>query len=171
MKCLLILVILIFGVSCASFHSPQSYSEKLSEILDLQIGMATESDVHAILGPSEERVERDGYYTLNYNDPKTGYQRLSLNFGNDKILKGLLWIPYTGETEDTVEGAKSLFKDAHFVKTVTDLSSPHVISFADDYTDEKKGVIIRYVGKSVEAIVKFDPSQRLPADSSKKSKK
>lgn len=170
MKKIILSAIFLFELSCSTSSITPSYSAKFNDVFSLQPGISTEADVQKILGSPQDRQEQDGQYTLNYKDPQTGHHRASLNFRSDKILAGFIWIPADGESEITADGAKARFENSKFIKSTTNLSNAHVPSIADDYTDEKKGIMIRSVGKWVEAIVKFDPSQRLPADSSKKSK-
>lgn len=168
----LILGLLSFLPACASQLNNQTVSSlQYDRVIQLHVGETTESDVVKTLGAPATRVERDGYYILNYNTPETGFQRLSLNFSNaNNKLSSLLWIPTEGEKEISLEGAKASFKAASFKVSEKDNSSPHAISKVIFYTDDTTGVTIRYNPSSnlVEAIAKYDVSLRAPTATEQK---
>jgi len=137
------------------------------------VGSSTEGDVVAILGAPTSRTEDASYYTLNYNDPKTGAQRLTLNFlSENHKLSGLLWVPREDEKEYSLMQAKAGFKNASFKEIINIDKNPHAISVeAISYIDEKSGVTIRYdrSQNGVEAIAIYDVNIRLPAGVDKRS--
>lgn len=169
----LILGLLSFLAACASQPNNQNASSlQYDKVMQLHIGETTGSDVVKTLGVPSARVERSGYYILNYNTPQTGFQRLSLNVNNaNNKLASLLWIPTEGENESSLERAKASFKDAKFKMTEKDNSSPHAISKVVVYTDDTTGVTIQFNPSSnlVEAIAKYDASSpRAPATAEQK---
>lgn len=168
----LILGLLSFLAACASQSNNQTVSVlQYDKVFQLHVGETAESDVVKMLGVPSARVERNGYYVLNYNTTQDGFQRLSLNFNNtNNKLSSLLWIPAEGEKEISLEGAKARFKAASFKMSEKDNSSPHAISKIVFYTDDTAGVTIRYNPSSnlVEAIAKFDVSSRAPAATEQK---
>lgn len=168
----LILGLLSLLAACALQTHDQTVSAlQYDKVIQLHVGETTASDVVNILGEPTARMERNGYYILNYSTPKSGFQRLSLNFNqaNNK-LSSLLWIPAEGEKEISLDGAKARFKDANFKMIEKDNSSPHAISKVVLYTDDTTGVTIQYNPSSnvVEAIAKYDVSSRAPAATEQK---
>lgn len=168
----LILGLLSLLAACASQTHDQTVSAlQYDKVIQLRIGETTASDVVQVLGEPTARMERNGYYVLNYNSPQSGFQRLSLNFNHaNNQLSSLLWIPTEGEKEISLEGAKARFKEAKFKMTEKDNSSPHAISKVVFYTDDTTGVTIQYNPSSnvVEAIAKYDVSSRTPAATEQK---
>ncbi|HEY8269429.1 MAG TPA: hypothetical protein VIG33_00960 [Pseudobdellovibrionaceae bacterium] len=143
------------------------------KVRSLVVGYSTESDVLAVLGLPTGRTEEAGYYILNYDDSKTGFQRLSINFllGSQK-LSGILWIPREDEKEYSLMQAKAGFKNADFKEIINRSTNPHAISPDEvSYIDEKHGVTIRYDRSQniVEAIAMYDVNVRLPAATEKKN--
>lgn len=167
-----ILGFLSFLTACASQSNNQNISAlQYDRIFQFHVGAMTDADVIKILGMPSTRVERIGYYILNYNTPQTGFQRLSLNFNNaNNKLSSLLWIPTEGEKEVSLDGARASFKEENFKVSEEDNSSPHAISKIILYTDEATGITIRYNPSShfVEAIAKYDVSSRAPTATDQK---
>jgi hypothetical protein len=167
------IVILIFFLSaCAtSITASRVRSVEYNKVRDFVVGFSTESDVVAILGAPTRQTEEKGYYTLSYDDSKTGFQRLSINFLSESHkLLGFLWIPQENEREYSLIQAKAGFKNANF-KEVTDVDkNPHAISLdVISYIDEKSGVTIRHDRRQnfVEAIAIYDINNRVPAGTDK----
>lgn len=165
-----LLILILFSLSaCASVDKMSSLN--FITAMNLKIGSTSEKDATEKIGMAGVRSEKNGYYTIDYDDPKTGYQRLSLNFDSEtQILKSILWIPTEGEKELTLLGAQEHFKNAHFVQVKESTSNSHSVSSMLVYIDEQKGISIRYNPNSqaVEALAKYDPSARTPANSKKK---
>jgi hypothetical protein len=166
------LILLSFLVACASKTAGPSFSLDYDKVFRLEVGKTTEADAVKTFGSPASRSEKNEYYTLIYNSPSTNHQRLSMNFGKNKVLMSFLWIPSENEKESSLAGAKSVFKEAKFKVTEEDSSSPHMVSKVVLYTDEKSGTIIRYNPSSnlVEAIAKYDGSLRSPAGDEKQKK-
>jgi hypothetical protein len=163
-----------FLTACASNPaSRQLTSLQYDKVLNLGIGVSNESDVVKALGVPTNRNEKNGYYTLNYVDQTTGFQRLSVNFlSAGGKLSGILWIPRQDEKESTLVEAKAGFKQANFKEIRNEDSNPHFISGVISIVDEKSGVTIRYDqrAKMVEAIARYDVSSRVPATTDGKNK-
>lgn len=165
------LLFLFFLSACATVpDTQQSRSLEYNKILEFKIGTSAESDVVKVLGAPASRIEKNGYYTLNYVDPKLGNQRLSINFSKaNQKLSGFLWIPQEDEKEFFLEQAKASFKNSNF-KEVQDIdSNPHAVSKVISFIDEKSGVTIRYdrSRSAVEAIAVYDMTNRVPAATEK----
>lgn len=159
---------LLFLTACASPSRNITTSNLTYEkVLNFKIGATSETEVIKLLGTPSSRAERTDYHVLVYNDPQTGFQRLSLNFNNStKLLTTLLWVPADGEKEISLGGAKEGFNGVSFKQVDEDTSSPHAISKIILFVDEKSGVTIRYnpTVKVVEAIAKYDIGTRSPSN-------
>lgn len=145
-----------------------------STINSINIGTTDEKDIIALLGPPQNRSDESNVYTFNYDDPGTGFQRLSVNFfpSNKKVMS-VLWLTRDYEPESSLNEAKKKFKNAKFKEIVENENNPHNITANFiSYIDDDLGVTIRYdTGtKKVEGIARFDVLHRMPADT-KKSKK
>ena len=161
------MVILFFSFlsACAS-NSNLDKSSALSfeKVRLFKVGVSSENDVVKALGQPAERTEKDGYFTLTYNDPKTSFQRLSVNFiSGNGVVTGILWIPSESDKEFSLDSAKLNFKNAKFQESPSDDRNPHIISDVKSLTDENLGVVIRFNRKSVEAIALYDVKSRLPS--------
>lgn len=168
MKKLFLTILFLMAISCTTMPIEQQVHSKWSEIFNLQPGIATETDVQKLLGPPSKINKRaDESINWIYNTSNTNLPLLVFGFHSSKTLYGIAWLPVDNDHKLTLEEAKERFKGAQFTKTVTDLSGTHYYSFADDYTDSKQGIVIRYNNGRIEHISKFDPSLRLPADSKK----
>lgn len=164
MKYLYLAIVLLFS-GCAGMNlSPKSL--KYETASNFKIGISTEHDVAQKLGASTSKSEKDSFYTLNYDDPKTGFQRLSLNFNKaTKTLLSVLWIPTEGEPESSLNGAKEQFKNSKFERVETSNSDSHSISDIIVFVDSKNGISIRYnpTAQFVEAIARYDADLRAPS--------
>jgi hypothetical protein len=169
-------ILLAFFLSSCATGTKTSQVDSLSfeRVRAFTEGTSTENDIVAILGSPTSRTEERGYYTLHYDSPKTGMQRLSLNFlVEGHVLTGLLWIPREGEKEYSLGPAKAGFMNANFKEVINSVDNPHAVSVDDvSYIDEKSGVTIRYdrLQKNVAAIAMYDSNTRLPAEAEKKEK-
>lgn len=165
MKYLIITFLLLSA--CISNSTRQNVLElNYNTISHLNVGSTTEAEAVTALGIPSSRVEKNGYYILNYYTLKTDVQRLSLNFDSStKKLASMLWIPMEGEQEISLAGAKARFSKGAFKSFDEDTSSPHAISKITLYTNEDAGVSIRYnpTTELVEAIAKYDIPAREPA--------
>ncbi len=164
--------LLFFLVACAlPFKVSKNSNLHYDKILSLKIGTDTEGDIIKFLGAPTNRSSKTDHYTFNFDDPKTGFQRLSLNFlKQNKKLLSILWIPH--ENEFTLQKAKSDFKDAHFKKVSEENSNPHMVLDIVNFVDENLGISIRYnnMSGSVEGISMFDVNTRIPASSEEAKK-
>ena len=167
-----VIISLAFFLSgCALNPANQKASTlQYDRVLSFGIGVSNERDVVETLGMPTSRIVKNGYYTLTYDDPATGFQRLSVNFiSASRKLSGFLWIPRQDEKEFTLGTAKAGFKNADF-KEVRDVgNNPHFVSEVVSFVDEKSGITIRYDRRShkVEAIARYDVSNRVPASENK----
>lgn len=163
-----LIFILLLSACTTSTKQSQSKDFNYQSVSRLVPGQSTEKDVLNILGPPTNRVEEADGITLNYDDPKTNYQRVSANFNKNKLV-GLLWIPRENEKENILEEAKKSFQDANFKKIVESNQNPHYISHSTSFRDDKIGVTILYDedSDSVEAIARFDVNTRVPAGNSR----
>ncbi len=174
MRYLLSFLMFLF-VGCAhELNAQKSSALQYKNILNFKIGSSNSEEIQQLLGHPNERVEKDNYYTLRYNDPETGIQRLSLNFLKvNNLLSGYLWIPTKDEKEIYLPDAKASFKNAKYKENFENNENPHAISNVVSYIDDVIGVLIRYdmKTKTVEAIAKYDVNIRAPAvtDTSEKS--
>jgi hypothetical protein len=168
----LILVLLFFLSACVSKSNSQNNSAlEYERIFQFHVGVTTENDVVKILGKPSGRVERSGYYIIDYHAPQTGFQRVSLSFNNtNNLLSSLLWIPTEGDKEITLDGAKAAFAKENFKVSEVDSGSVHALSKIFLYTDEDLGITIRFNPSSnlVEAIAMYDAQLRAPAATIKK---
>ena len=143
------------------------------DIRQFQIDVTTEDDILSALGQPTQKSDEGGISTYIYDDSRTSGQRLSMTFQTaEKKLSSLLWIPYEGEKEASLNYLKNEFKKANF-KEVPDIQrNPHaIISGAVSYIDEKLGITIRYDQKSqsVEAIALYSVKSRVPTDVNKRN--
>ncbi|MFN7903719.1 MAG: hypothetical protein ACK5P5_00910 [Pseudobdellovibrionaceae bacterium] len=162
-----ILVFLSFLTACASqSNNRNTLALSYDRVFQLHVGSTTETDVVKIFGKPSARVQRNGYYILDYHSPQNGFQRLSLSFDNkNSHLSSLLWIPSEDEKEISLDGAKATFKESTFKVSEEGSHGSHAVSKIILYTDDSKGVTIRYNPSSnvVEAIAKYDANLRAPS--------
>lgn len=159
----------LFLSACATSNVVDN-SLTYEKVRAFKVGVSKQADIFAALGSPTNQSEEPGRYTLIYDDPKTGAQRLSLTFAEDK-LSSILWVPYEGEKEFSLVNVKAEFKNASFKEVIENIKNPHLITLsAVSYVDEKSGVTIRFDRNQnyVEAIAIFDPKIRFPADSEKR---
>ena len=167
----ILLAIVLFSLSACAVTGKKNSSLSFATAMSFKIGTTLEKDASEKIGLTGIRSDKNGYYTVNYDDPKTGYQRLSLNFDLEtQILKSILWIPTDGEREITLSGAREQFKNAQFVETSENVGTAHSFSRILIYSDDERGISIRYNPNSqaVEALAKYDPTIRAPANSRQK---
>lgn len=155
-------------------NCPNALTLSYARVRSLVVGSSTEGDVQGKLGSPTSRVVSQGYYTLQYDDPASGAQRLSMNFSseNNKLMD-ILWIPQEDEREYSLDGAKGGFVGASFKETHEDDSNLHAHSVGGDiFIDQKAGVTIRYdsIQKVVEAIAIYSPNERIPAEDKPEAK-
>ncbi len=156
---------LLVGCTTVSTHNKDSML-KFSTILNFQIGTTGQTDIINILGEPSSIVQSDDYFVINYNDPKTDFQKLSVNINKkDKKLLSLFWSPEEDESESSLDYARKIFDNAHY-QVKEDKSIPnHVVSSGIlFYIDKKVGVTIRYdkTRSKVEAIALYDRENRIP---------
>lgn len=172
MKKLFILILLIFEISCVT--KPSVYSLNFNKIRNLEIGKTTEIEAKKIFGNPISKTQSENYYTVQYNDHKTGAQRLSLSFtSKDKILSSILWVPKVDENEYTLEGAKAGFKNSDFKDLNESDENPHALSSGNFWlVDKNLGVTIRYNKefKTVDAIGLYSSTLRVPTEQSEREK-
>ncbi len=172
---LAILVFVFLGAACATrVQMTDARALNYARVRSLVVGSSTEGEVKGILGSPTGRVLSQGYYTLQYDDPASGAQRLSMNFSseNNKLMD-ILWIPQEDEREYSLDGAKGGFVGASFKETREDGANPHAHSVGGDiFIDQKAGVTIRYdsIQKVVEAIAIYSPNERIPAEEKPEAK-
>lgn len=104
---------------------------------------------------------------MDYNDPKTDYQKLTININKrDKKLSSLFWTPEEDEAESSLDHAKKIVDNAHYlVKEDKNISRHMVSSGILMYIDRKVGITIRYDKRrdKVEAIALYEKENRVPA--------
>lgn len=157
-------------VGCASPSVQKTNRVSLENLRSLAVGKTSEKEFTDILGYSNDRSEKGGYYTLNYYDQETQAQRISANFSKDsKTLMGYIWIPAEGEKEITLEGAKTRFQKVEFKEEVVPKGDGHSQTEITIYKDVKSGTLIRYnkTYRLVEAIGMYDVNSRVPATAPK----
>lgn len=163
-----ILTIIIFLLASCATGPSSSKSITYQTVRSLKMGEQTSHEIRKVLGEPTSKTESDERYTYQYDDPKTGFQRLSLDFlaFNDK-LDSALWIPRESEVEYSIDTVKADFKNASFETTPEKLNYSHSLNSVVFYKDIKSGVTIRYNvnSKAVEGIALYAPESRAPAKS------
>ncbi len=156
---------LLAGCTTVSNHNKDSML-KFSTILNFQIGTTGQTEIINTLGEPSSFVQRDDYFVMNYNDPKTDYQKLTININKrDKKLSSLFWTPEEDEAESSLDHAKKIVDNAHYlVKEDKNISRHMVSSGILMYIDRKAGITIRYDKRrdKVEAIALYEKENRVP---------
>lgn len=155
-------------VGCASVSVHNKVSDlKFSTILNFQIGATSQADVLSILGKPSDTKETDNYIIMNYNEPETAFQRLSVNINrHNKKVASLFWVPKEGDSESSLDYAKKSFENTDYKVTEEKIISNHTVSSGVlFYIDKKAGVTIRYDKRrdEVEAIALYDRENRIPS--------
>lgn len=158
---------LIFLSGCLSTSNYNKASVlKFPTILNFQIGSTSQADLVNILGEPSNILQGDDYFVMNYNDPKSDFQKLSANVNkSDKKLLSLFWSPEEDELESSLDYAKKIFDKAHYeIKEDKNIPNHVVSSGILFYIDKKSGVTIRYdkTRDRVEAIALYDRETRIP---------
>ncbi|MGE3760585.1 MAG: hypothetical protein AB7H97_22665 [Pseudobdellovibrionaceae bacterium] len=174
MRYLLLLWLISLSACALAPRSSKVMTLSYERVFEFKIGESLESDIVEVLGVPENRFENKGYYVLNFSDPRTGYQRISLNFTSaDKKLNSILWIPFKGEKESSLEELKELTENRVLEEEQEDNYNPHfIMPKVVLLRDKKNGLVIRYNKDQdlVEAIAKYDVLNRLPANTEKKTR-
>lgn len=107
----------------------------------------------------------------NYDEPGTGYQRLTFTFDEMKKLEAVFWIPRSGEPESELEKVFSHYPESRFQTVRTqEVSPPHSLNTETIYSDEKSTAIwYNDYAKRVEGINWYLDDRRSPADSENKN--
>lgn len=146
-----------------TFAAPTLNYEKVRALV---IGISTEDEILKLFGePTDIQVVGDSRI-LKYADSTTGAQRLTVTVPTShNLISEILWIPYQGEQEVTLSGAKSGFKNALFREIPQVNQNSHSLGQAALYVDEISGVTIRYdkALREVEAIAIYGVNSRAPA--------
>lgn len=156
----------IFLVGCASTPAQTSKSAlKFSTILNFKIGATSQDNIVSVLGEPTSIVQKDDYFTMNYNDPETDFQRFSANINrSDKILLSFFWLPNEKEAESSLDYAKNKIYSANFQVEPEKSNSSHMISTGIVfYIDKKVGITLRYDKRRnhVEAIALYERENRI----------
>ena len=157
---------LLVGCTSVSNYSKAS-ALKFSTVLNFQIGTTNQADVVNILGEPSNVEQSDNYFIMNYNDPKTDFQKLSVNINkSDKKLLSLFWSPEKDDLERSLDYSKKIIHNAHY-RVEEDKKIPsHVVSSGIFfYIDRKAGITIRYDKHrdAVEAIALYERDNRTPS--------
>ncbi len=168
MKCVIVSIMFCLSACVSSLNSPTK-SISYKKMLLLNIGATTENEVVNVLGAPADRIEKNGYYTLNYNDDETGFQRAAVNFNSEKKMSGFLWIPKQNEQESAIKNVTAEFSGSNFKEIPDETNSSHSVSDKISLVDEKSGITIRYDRHRnlVEAIARYSLNNRIPASSEK----
>ncbi len=147
---------------------------KYDTVRSFIVGQSTQLDVLKSFGEPTARIDSKGHYSFRYDDPVTGFQRLTMNFlSENNKLADILWIPQSSENEHALKQTLSGFKGRDFKEVNEENNNPHYISLGSVfYIDKKGGVTIRYNRdqKSVEGIAIYHADIRLPAEQKMKAK-
>ncbi|WP_295901073.1 hypothetical protein [uncultured Bdellovibrio sp.] len=166
MKCGVLITSLIMLAGCAS-TSGKTQRLTYENVKSLSVGKSTSSEVIATLGSPSDKNSRDGYFSLQFNDPSTGVQRVTANF-DDKTSKliGILWIPTESDPQISLSNTLESFQGASFVTEQSERDRIHSISRVKFYIDQKRGITIRYDEnlKQVEGISFYEGTGRLPSN-------
>ena len=159
---------LVFATGCISATNHNKISAlTFSNILNFQIGTTGEDDLVKVLGKPSSVMQKDNYFVMSYDDPKTGLQKLAASINKtDKKVLSLIWTPEEGESERSLVYAKKVFENSSYqVKDDKDTSAHAMSSDIFFYIDKKSGVTIRYDKKrdKVEAIALYDRENRVPS--------
>lgn len=164
-----LLLVMLFITACTSTQLSSKIGEvHFSEVRDL---VSTQKDEIAVLekfGSPSRRTSIEGFYTLQYDDSKSGLPRFFITLAADKKnVVDAIWIPQPTDAEYTLSGAKNAFAGSEFREVVENKKeNPHAFTKgAVNYIDEKSGVTIRYDRnhKATEAIGFYRNDVRIPA--------
>ncbi len=161
------LILLTFGFiflsSCASTGNQKSEgSFSLKEILKLVPGKSDQGSVQLMLGSADVvmQVPDSDDIAWIFRDKKTGHQKLSLVFNNQKKLQSVLWFVNENEPEIELEISKNRFPNSKFVVQDAAWDNSHSAPREQVFVDEKKGVAItfRKNRQDVESIAWYHPN-------------
>lgn len=149
---------LLLSVACATspqnekFVKPQINFAVAKSILGR---LKNQQDISSTLGVSSRKSsDQSGEESWNYGESGTGYQRLTITFGSDKIVKSVLWIPNANEQEANLNGVLSQYTQLKISAIETrEVAPPHDLNTETVYSDKKTISILHndYL-KRVEAI-------------------
>lgn len=169
-KSLIIWVLIIIpGLACSTL--PQTEASKPQVTFDVARSILTrfknQQEVVDGLGkPSEKSLEKTGQECWNYNEPVTGYQRLTITFGVDKRTQSVLWIPLENEREAKLDGILAQYQDLKISPIETkEVAPPHDLNTETIFSDSKTISILHSDHlKRVEAVSWFvGEDRRLPS--------
>ncbi len=169
MKVVLLTFVFIFLSSCSSIENPEPKgSFSLKEIMEIVPGKSDQDDVQSMLGSADlvMQVPNSEDIAWIFKDKKSGHQKLSLVFNNQKILQSVLWLVNEDEPEIKLENSKNRFPSAKFIAQDAPWESSHAAPNERFYVDEKKGVSItfRKTRQEVESISWYNPNNKSSAE-------
>ncbi len=159
---IMLLTFIAFIVSCQSTQVIKS-NLNFDFVSSLVINESMAENVLEKLGNPEIKLEKDDFYSLNYNDKETGFQRLIVNISKptNKVI-GYLWIPFEGELETSLESLRSRFPSSSFTMKKNLDKKSHNVRYEEFHVDEKSGISISVnpATQNVQVISRFNSNLR-----------
>lgn len=158
-------ILLVFAAAIVSCQSTQVKKSNLNfdYISSLVINESAAESVLEKLGNPDIKLEKDDFYSLNYNDKDTGFQRLIVNISKstNKVI-GYLWIPFEGELETRLESLRSRFPSSSFTTKKNLDKKSHNVRYEEFHVDEKSGISISVnpATQNVQVISRFSSNLR-----------
>lgn len=166
---ILFLVIHMIGCQAKRINNQISF-EKVQQLLP---GNDTQEVVSRKLGsPTQKELNKSSQLeTWLYDDQKSGYQRLTITFSENKKILSILWLPHSGEPEADLEFIKGKFSQNSFTQKTIVSENPHTIEKSINYTSEKHGMSLLVEGakETVVGIAFYDKSMRAPTNDETKT--
>jgi hypothetical protein len=149
----------LFLSACTSSHKSRSAEVTLVEVEKLMLQKTTQLEVMKQFGrPSEKRMHKDRQF-WDFEDPKTGVQRLSLEFDDSNKLIGVMWIPRISDPEHQLNNVFSRYPHVPF-KPIAKKEIYHSIETETTYSNDRSmSIFVNDRTKSVQAISWFLPRQ------------
>lgn len=173
MRFVLLACISLLLISCSSLEKQGSKDHfTLEKILSIVPDKSDLDSVQFKLGPPDMvmPIPNSDYTGWIFRDKKTGYQKLSLVFNNQKKVHSVLWLVGQDDPEIKLENSKKHFPNARFEAKDAPWENPHAAPNERFYVDNEKGISItvRTNRQEVESISWHSPNTsqsatRLPA--------
>jgi hypothetical protein len=169
MRFVVLTCLVIFLNSCSSIENQaQRRNFSLVEAMKIVPEKSDQNSIQSMLGPADlvMQIPDSDDIAWIFKDTKTGHQKLSLVFNNQKRLQSVLWLVSEDEPEIRLEISKKRFPDAKFVAKAAPWENPHAAPNEEFYVDDERGISItfRKTRQEVESISWYNPNLKPSAD-------
>lgn len=158
---------LLLLVSCATTPKGGLASINFDKASVILQELRNQDAVVKKFGQPSRKILKNGKEWWDYNEPHTGYQRVSLKFNDSKQLESVLWMPTPDEPESKLERILDRFPKGKFQPVAESKTPSHSIDTETTYSDSKSMTILHNdLAKRVEAIAWYlESDERQPARS------